>query len=117
MPREFARNKRVADQVQRELAVLLQREQVRTGLELVTVSMVDLSPDLSFAKVYVTSLDAGPGRREVVDTLNEFSGHFRRLLSKKLTMRGVPRLKFYYDESIERGNRVAALIDSLHDKH
>ena len=113
MPKEFGRNKRVADQIQREIAEIIQREQSDTGLQLVTVSYVDLSPDLKYAKVFVTSLDARE-RSEVIDILNDFAGHFRHLLSRRLTMRSVPRLKFLYDDSIERGTHISALIDSLH---
>jgi ribosome-binding factor A len=94
MPREFGRNKRVGDQVQRELAVMIQREQTLPGLHLVTVSSVEVSPDLVNAKVFVTSLDADADKQQVVDALNELAGHFRHLLSKKLTLRIVPRLKF-----------------------
>jgi len=113
MPREFGRNKRVGDQVQRELAVMIQREQTLPGLHLVTVSSVDVSPDLANAKVFVTSLDAEADKQQVVDVLNELAGHFRHLLSKKLSLRIVPRLKFVYDYSIERGSYMSALIDSL----
>lgn len=113
MPREFGRNKRVADQVQRELAVMIQREQGVPGLSLVTVSSVDLSPDLQNAKVFVTSLGVDTGKEQIVAMLNELSGHFRHLLSKKLTMRTVPRLAFVYDHSVERGTYLSALIDSV----
>ncbi len=113
MPKEFGRNKRVADQVQRELAVMIQREQGVPGLSLVTVSSVDLSPDLLNAKVFVTSLGTHPGKDEVVAILNDMAGHFRHLLSKKLTMRTVPRLAFVYDHSVERGTYLSALIDSV----
>lgn len=113
MPREFGRNKRVADQVQRELAVMIQREQGVPGLSLVTVSSVDISPDLKNAKVFVTSLDSGAGKDGIVSLLNEMAGHFRHLLSKKMTMRSVPRLSFIYDHSVERGTYLSALIDSV----
>lgn len=113
MPREFGRNMRVADQVQRELAVMIQREQGVPGLSLVTVSTVDISPDLKNARVYVTSLGTDPGRDRLIATLNEMAGHFRHLLSKKMTMRSVPRLTFVYDHSVERGTYLSALIDSV----
>jgi ribosome-binding factor A len=116
MPREYGRNKRVADLVQRELADMIPREETDTGIALLTVSYVDVSPDLSFARVYVTCMDSSKSRDEVVDTLNEFAGHFRHQLSKKLALRIVPRLKFVYDESIERGVHLNALIDSLSKK-
>lgn len=113
MPREYGRNTRVADQIQRELALILQREQMSTGLMLVTVSAVDLSPDLKNAKVFFTSLDPGRSHTEVTDILNEHAGHFRHLLSRLLSTRTVPRLKFVYDESVERGTRLNSLIDTL----
>ena len=117
MPRDFGRNKRVADLVQRELADIIQREQTDTGLHLVTVSYVDVSPDLSNAKIFITCMDSNRNKAEVIDILNEFASHFRHLLSKKLTLRTVPRIKFYYDESIERGSHISALIDSIsHNK-
>src|SRR5687768_16449550 len=103
MPREYGRNKRVADLVQRELAGMVQREQsTAPGLQLVTISYVDVSPDLSFAKVFVTSMGEASSKQEVVDSLNELAGHFRHLLSKKLSLRIVPKLKFFYDHSVER---------------
>ena len=114
MPREYGRNKRVADLVQRELAEIIPREETDTGVILVTISHVDVSPDLSFAKIYITCLDTAKSRTEVVDILNEFAGVFRRQLAKRLKLRIVPRIKFLYDESIERGARMEALIDSLH---
>ena len=113
MPREFSRNKRVGDQVQRELAVMIQREQGVAGLQLVTVSQVDMSPDLLNAKVFVTSLGSEPGKEEIVAILNDLAGHFRHLLSKKLTTRTVPKLSFCYDYSVERGTYLSALIDSV----
>ena len=113
MPREYGRNKRVADLVQRELAKIIQHEKTDTGMELVTVSFVDLSPDLSYAKVFVTCMDVNKSKKEVIDTLNDFAGKFRHALAKIITLRSVPRLKFFYDESIERGTYLSALIDSL----
>lgn len=113
MPREFGRNKRVADQVQRELAVMIQREQGVPGLSLVTVSSVDISPDLKNAKVFVTRLGVDSDKEEIVALLNEMAGHFRHLLSKKMSMRSVPRLSFVYDHSVERGTYLSALIDSV----
>jgi len=113
VPREFGRNKRVADLVQRDLAVMIQREQGTPGLSLVTISSVDMSPDLLNAKVFVTSLGTDTGKEEIVAILNGLASHFRHLLSKKLTMRTVPRLLFVYDYSVERGTYLSALIDSV----
>ena len=114
MPREYGRNRRVADQVQRELAVFIQRDLGDAGLGLITVSTVDVSPDLKNARVYITVLGTNVDNAEIIDILNERAGHFRHELAKSLTMRSVPRLAFVFDSSVERGNRLSALIDSLH---
>ncbi len=113
MPREFGRNKRIADLLQRELAVMIQREQEETGAGLVTVSFADVSPDLSNANIYVTTLAPDVEKPVVIDLLNEKAGHFRHMLSKRLTIRSVPKLRFMYDYSVERGTRLTALIESL----
>lgn len=118
MPRDYPRSRRVGDQIQRELAQIIQHESLmpaeQLAASLITVAKVDLSPDLSYAKVYVTSLDEQVDRTTLLKSLNEQAPHFRYCLSKLLTTRGVPRLKFVYDEAQERGARLSHLIDSLH---
>ncbi|MEJ2761275.1 MAG: 30S ribosome-binding factor RbfA [Gammaproteobacteria bacterium] len=116
MPREYGRNRRVADLVQRELAVCIQREMSDTPLKFVTVSGVDVSPDLKNARVYVTSLEDNLDKDRVVADLNERAGHYRHHLSKKLSLRSVPRLTFVFDYSVERGRRLTDLIDAV-SKH
>ena len=114
MSKEYGRNRRVADQVQRELAVAIQREMSDTPLKFITVSNVDVSPDLKNARVFVTSLtDSDAEKQSIIGELNGRAGHFRHLLAKKLTLRSVPRLNFVFDYSIERGSRLSALIDSV----
>lgn len=117
MPRDYPRNRRVGDLIQRELAGIIQQESLALAdqpmANLITVAKVDLSPDLSYAKVYVTSLDDSVDRRSLLKNLNEQAGHYRHCLSKLLTQRSVPRLKFVYDEAQERGARLSHLIDSL----
>jgi len=117
MPREFGRNRRVADLVQRELAVSIQREMSDTRLKFVTISDVDVSPDLKNAKVFVTSLEDDLDRDAVVAELNNYAGHYRHILAKKLSMRTVPRLTFVFDHSVERGRRLTDLIDAVSREH
>lgn len=116
MPRDYGRNRRVADQIQRELAMYIQREMSDSPLRFVTVSAVDVSPDLANAKVYVTNLLDEVDQEQVTSALNERAGHFRHLLSQNLTLRSVPKLNFVFDVSVQRGTRLAALIDSLNKK-
>lgn len=114
MPRQFSRSRRVEDLVQRELALLIQKELSDSHLGLITVSGVNISPDLKNAKIYVTSIGDGVEMDQVIKTLNEISGHFRHELAKVLTLRVVPKLTFEFDSSIERARRLTTLIDSLH---
>ncbi|MFQ5661232.1 MAG: 30S ribosome-binding factor RbfA [Gammaproteobacteria bacterium] len=115
MPRQFSRNRRVADLVQRELALMIQLEMRDSHLGMITISAADVSPDLSSAKIYVTSLGGDYTMDELIEMLNAKSGHFRYELAKVMHLRSVPRLKFIFDRSIERGSRLSAMIDSLHD--
>jgi ribosome-binding factor A len=115
MPREYGRNLRVADQLQRKLAALLQREVELTGTGLLTISTVDVSPDLTQASVYVSCLGADVRKVEIIEALNKLAGRYRRQLSRELTMRSVPRIRFVYDDSVERGSRLTSLINSLKD--
>jgi len=113
MPKEFSRNRRVADLVQKELAFAIQRDMADTPLKFITVSGVDVSPDLKQARVYITSLADNLDRNAVIMEMNEMSGHYRHLLSKKLVMRTVPKLTFMFDYSVERGARLNSLIDAV----
>ena len=114
MPRQYSRNRRVGDLVQRELANMIQKELADAQLGLITVSNADVSPDLKYAKIYVTSLGRDIDPDVVVNALNELAGHFRHELSKVLRLRVVPKLSFMYDSSIERARRLTTIIDSLH---
>jgi ribosome-binding factor A len=113
MPRQFGRNRRVADQVQRELAAMLQRETSDPRWGLVTISAVEISPDLKNARVFVTCMGGKAGVNELVRNLNDLSGHYRHELAGVLTMRSVPRLRFEFDVSLERAKHLTELIDSL----
>jgi len=111
MPKEFSRTKRVAAQIQRELAQLIQFEVKDPRVGLVTVSGVELSRDLSYAKVYVTVLSADNNVAEALEGLNKAAGFIRRELGKRLSIRVTPQLKFVYDASVEHGANLSALID------
>ena len=118
MQKQYGRNQRVADLIQHELAPLLQRDLRDPKMGLVTISRVDLSPDLGNARIFITSIGGLPDQKKLVTNLNHSAGHFRYELAKILPLRSVPRLHFAYDTSIEKGNRLYALIDSLKtDKH
>ncbi len=113
MPKEFSRARRVEEQIKRELASLISKEVDAPGLGLITFTAVDLASDLSLAKVYFTMLGSDLDEKKGENILNEASPHLRHCLAKIMTLRSVPRLNFYYDVSIERGNKMEALLDEV----
>lgn len=112
MPREFSRPQRVAAQLQRELAQLIQFCVKDPRVGLVTVSGVEVSRDLSHAKVFVSMLDGKHDVKDALKGLNSASGFLRSELSKRVKMRAVPNLHFVYDASVENGANLSALIDA-----
>ena len=109
MPREFSRGNRIGDLIQRELAILVQREIKDPRVGMVTVNEVKVSRDLAFADVYFTML---PERdiAECTAVLNNAAGFLRSALSRVLTTRTTPRLRFHYDESIANGAHMSQVI-------
>jgi len=121
VPREFTRAERVADALQRELAVLIREEMGDPRVNFINITGVDVSRDLAAAKVHVNYVDAREKaeRAAGVKVLNSASGFLRTKLAKRMQLRIVPSLKFIYDDSGRRGQELSALIDSAlaADKH
>jgi len=114
--REFSRSRRVGEQIQRELAELVQRELKDPRLGMVTISAVDVTKDLSVAKVYFTVLDPEHDVAQTKEGLTRAGGFLRRELAHRMKLRVVPELRFFYDSSIEQGSRLSALIDQAVSK-
>jgi len=111
MSRDFSRAARIADQIQRDLSELIRLEVKDPRVSLVTVSFVEVSRDLSHAKVYVTSLAPERDGESTAQALQHAAGFLRSQLAHTLKLRTVPQLQFLYDSSIERGLRLSRLID------
>jgi ribosome-binding factor A len=117
MAREFGRSSRVSSQLQKELAQLLQRDIKDPRLGFVTVNEVIVSKDLAVAKVYVTVLNADKATiNENINILNDAVPFLRNELRKRMKMRIIPLLRFYYDDSMDTGIRVAELLNGVDDK-
>jgi ribosome-binding factor A len=110
--REFKRTDRVADQLQKELAVLIQREVKDPRLGMVTVSGVEVSRDLGYADVHVTLLgeDTPERIKENLKVLKQAAGFLRGQVARRIKLRHMPELRFHYDESVVRGQRLSSLI-------
>jgi ribosome-binding factor A len=111
MKRHSQRAQRVGDQIQRELAELLRDEVKDPRVGRVTITGVEVSPDLSHAKVFVTHLAGREHADEAVGALQHTAGFLRSALSHRLKLYSVPQLHFTYDDSIESGMKLSQLID------
>ena len=114
MSKEFSRVDRLSQQMKKEMAVILQREIKDPRLHtMITVSDVEVSRDLSHAKVFVTFL--GLDQEKVPDNLkilNDASGFVRSLIGKRIQARIVPHIRFAFDESLNEGIRMANLVSN-----
>jgi ribosome-binding factor A len=116
MPREFNRSDRVGAQVQREVAELLRTHIKDPELGMVTLSEVELTRDLAVAKLYVSFLAPRLSPEQCVKRLGDFVPELRHELGKRIRIRVLPELRFVYDDSIERGMRMDALLGTLVDE-
>ena len=119
MPAEFSRTQRLGEQIQRDLATLIQRELKDPRLGMVTVNFVKLSKDLSYADVNVTVLVADDAPERIAASLailNKASTFLRTELGRGLKVRKVPNLRFHYDDSLKRGADINALIHQARAK-
>lgn len=103
------RGLRIADQIQREIAEMIQREVAVERAGLVTLTGVEVTPDYAHAKVYYTVIGGPVAHAQQV--LNEKAGYFHSLLFKRMSIHTIPRLTFVHDASVEHGIEIDRLID------
>ena len=105
------KGERVSSDMQRELCNILLLEAKDEDFKNVTITDVEVTNDLSFAKIYFTTTD---NREKVEKDLNNAAGFFRSELSQSLDIRHTPELRFIFDESIENGQKIEKIIEELH---
>ena len=105
------RRARIAEQIQRELAELIRLEVRDPRVGLVTLTGVEMSGDQSHAKVFFTVLGPESAARDAQEGLQRAAGFLRSGIAHRLSTRSVPELHFTFDESVERGSRLARLIE------
>jgi len=108
-----SRPSRVGDQIRSELASLLTREVHDPGIGFLTITSVKVSPDLQQARVYYTLMGDSNARRESARALDRATPFLRRQVGQRLRLKRVPELSFFYDDSIEKGDRVEQILQEL----
>ncbi|OCH12354.1 MULTISPECIES: 30S ribosome-binding factor RbfA [unclassified Aliivibrio] len=114
MSKEFSRAQRVSQQLQKELAVILQREVRDSRIGMVTISDVEVSRDLAYAKVFVTFFCIGEQTPETcLAALKEHEVPVRMLLGKRIRHRLTPEVRFTYDNTLVEGMRMSNLVTDV----
>lgn len=111
MPREFNRSARVAGQIRRELAQLIQQEIQDPDIGFISLSDVEVTRDLAHAKVFITVFQSEKAVATVA-ALQRSAGYLRHRLSQEMRIRSVPELHFHHDASVENGLRMDGLINA-----
>jgi ribosome-binding factor A len=106
------RPQKLGDLIQRELSDLLQRELRDPRVGMITITGVDVSPDISHAQVLFTLFDKAR-LEDALAGLRRSAGFLRSQLARRIKLYTTPELRFEYDESVERGDRLSRLIDSV----
>lgn len=107
------RQSRVSELLQRELARMISYELRDPRLATVTVTRVEVTPDLRLARVYISTLGTESSGQDAVASLEHAGGYLRRQLSQRTELRYLPELRFIHDTSIEQGQRMNILLDEI----
>jgi ribosome-binding factor A len=112
MAKDYSRTDRVGEQYQREIAMIIQREIKDPRLSMATVSAIEVSRDLAYAKVFVTFFEDDPDKlKQSLKVLNDAAGFIRSLMGKRVRARIMPELRFMHDPSLNEGIRMSRLVD------
>ena len=111
MPKEFSRNQRLGAQILRSLSELLRLETKDPALSMISLTAVDLTRDLSVAKIHFSLLNPDDDPQPALDGLKRASGFLRGKLGSMIKVRHVPELRFTHDDSAARSDEISRLID------
>ena len=112
MPSEI-RLKRIQDQIKQVLTEILESKVNDPRLDHVYVTDVSVDRELDYANVYVSALGGSAQAEEILDGLQTASGFIRFTLSQEIKLRAMPKLRFYWDETPERADRIETLLAEL----
>ena len=108
-----SRASRVGDQIREDLSALLARNVQDPGIGFLTITHVKVSPDLQQARVYYTTIGDEKARQETARALGRAMPFLRRQIGQRLRLKRVPELTFFYDETIEKGDRIERILLEL----
>ena len=107
------RQERVADLIRDEVSEIIQREMDDPRLGMVSITRVEMSPDLRYARIFVSVYGSDDERKQAILALNNGSGFIRRTLAPRLRMRAIPNISFRLDSSMEHAEQIARILREL----
>lgn len=107
------RRRRVADLIRRELAELIQHEVHDSRLEQVSITDVEISPDLQNARVYFSMIGDDDEVKETTFAFEHAAGYLRKELAARVKLRYAPKLTFYFDNSLNEGEKIERLLRQI----
>lgn len=107
------RSRRISELIFREISSIMQLEMRDQRFRAVTVTHVQMSPDLGFAKIYFTCAGAPEDIKSAAKALNHAKGYFRSILSERIEMKYIPDLKFFFDENLAQAEKLDRLFDEI----
>lgn len=114
---EFSRTQRIEEQLRKEITQIVQRDIKDPRVGMVTISKVQITKDLAYGKVYISTLQSTIGHDPMLESsleaLNDSAGFIRSLLGKRLRLRAIPAFTFLHDVALEEGDRMSNLISSI----
>ena len=106
------KTERIGSLFTKEIGYILQKETKNKDFKFVTITGCDVTNDLSYAKVYITTLNND--KEKIIDSLNKASNFIELTLAKRIDIRKMPQISFHYDTSFEYGNNIDRIIDEIH---
>jgi len=114
---EFKRYHRVGEQIHKEISSLLLKGLKDPRIGFVTITAVDVTADMRYAKVFFTVMGDDLARSNSEQGLNSSASFIRRELGKRLGLRYIPEISFHFDASLDYGNRIESLLREIHTGH
>ena len=104
---------RLAQELKSEISSIITRELPHHRLGFLTITDVKVSPDLRYARVFVSVLGSGVDKTETLNTLNKEKAFIRQLIGRRFRLRHTPEITFVYDETVENADHMMRLMNDL----
>lgn len=110
----MSRLEKVQEELRHQISLIVQQELKDPRIGFVTITRVEVTPDLKTAKVYFTRLGPKESFEDTVNGLNRSAGFVRKLIGERMRIKFTPQINFIYDDSLKRQDRIDEIIDKIH---